>query len=152
MKERKFVIVVIFIMLILGIAVVLHLFSPRPIIADPSSCHIIRLQYNPAFNQDMDARIEVTDYYEKDMLDCLNRYTEHRTLEKATTADWIGDIELEITIDTEQGIKNIRLGNKNYSYQSYGKAKYQISDADMLRLELLALMNKEEHGGTVSVW
>lgn len=63
-----------------------------------------------------------------------------RTLENAVLAQWIGNIELEITLDMKHKTKSIVLGNHNYSYESYGKPLYRILNHESLKAELLDLI------------
>lgn len=135
----------LFLFVAIGIIVLVALikvcfFSPRPIIRDVETSQIIRMQYNPYVNSLIDGRIEVTEYDEKGILTYLSHCKERRTLDRAISGYWIGDVTLEITIATEDGIKNVILGNDNYSYRSYGKPIYEILEADIVLTELLDMI------------
>ena len=132
-KYRRLLIALLgFIVLcVVGIA----LFSSRPIIKNPDSVQYMWIQYNPYVNQDIDNVIEVNDYDSERILDCLSRYKEHRTLSREKSY-CLGDVEIKITIVLEDGMKQILLGNINYSSGGYGKFKWEISDYDKLLLEL----------------
>jgi len=140
MNRKKYLTLLFGIILLLGMIVVFNLFAPRPIVEDVSGSRIIRIQYNPYFDQEMDERIDITDYDEKGILNCLGRYSEYRTLNSLANGYWIGDVELEVIINTGNGLKSILLGTDNYSYESYGKPKYKIRDAGNLKAELLDIM------------
>ena len=125
------------------------LYSPRPIVADVNKSHVTMLQYNPHFNQstqEPDEIVMVSDYDEGKILACLSRYSERRTFTKADTGFWIGNMELQIVLDTGKESKILLLGNLNYSYESYGKPKYKILDADNLIPALLEMLNIETTG------
>lgn len=131
--------IIIFSLLLCSVAVAFYIFSPHPVLIRSEAVHIVKIQYNPMFNQEGDSLIEVLEYDEGEILDCLSQYAEQRTLSTATSY-WLGDVEWEITIDTDHGLKTVVLGNDSYSYQSYGKPKFQISNANALKLELLELL------------
>lgn len=139
MSRKKYLTLLPGIILLLGMIVVFNLFAPRPIVEDVSGSRIIRIQYNPYFKQDMDERIDITDYDEDGILNCLGRYLEYRTL-NTLVGYCISNVELEVIIYTEDGFKSVLLGTDNYSYESNGKPKYKIRDADNLKAELLDMM------------
>lgn len=146
MKMKKYLILAICIVILTCVITGFILFSPRPIIEDASTSGIDIIIYNPYLNQEMDARVEITNYDENGILDCLSQYSEQRTLKSANSAHWIGDVELEVVLHTENGSKCIILGNDNYSYESYGKPKYKILDSDNLKSALLELMDSRVEG------
>ncbi len=137
-KSRRFwfALVGVLILCVAGIA----LFAPRPIIKDPDSVQIIRIQYNPYVNQNIDGMIEVSSYNPEQILDCLSRYKERLTLSKAK-GYWMGDVEMEIVVSTADGLKDILLGNVNYTYESYNTFKSEIIDPETLLLELKNFIN-----------
>jgi hypothetical protein len=53
----------------------------------------------------------------------------------------MGNVKIEITIDTKDGLKGIILGDDSYSYESYGKPKYEILEADNVKSKLLDMIN-----------
>lgn len=71
-KSRQFwfSLVGVLILCVVGIA----LFAPRPIIKDTDSVQIIRIQYNPYVNQNIDGMIEVASYDPEQILDCLSQW------------------------------------------------------------------------------
>lgn len=146
MIRKKYLILLIGIVILLNMIVVFHFFGPRQIVEDISGSQVIRIQYNPYLNQEADARIDITNYEEKKILTCLSRYTEQRILGSAASGYWIGDVQLEVIINTENGLKSILLGTDNYSYESYGKPKFRIRDADSLKAKLLAMMDIDAMG------
>lgn len=132
-KYRR-VLFAILALLLLCVAGIL-LFSPRPILEDLDCVQSIRIRYNPYVNQDKDDIIEIYDYDSERILACLSQYKEQRTLSKAK-GYWIGDVEMEIIVMSTDGLKQIILGNTNYTCGSYGTFKFKIIDPDELLLEL----------------
>jgi hypothetical protein len=135
--------------LLVCIIVIFVLFSPRPLIDDVDQCEITLLQYNPHFNEEEQVEADIiplTDYNEAELLECLSYYKERRTLIKAEGGFWIGDLELQIMINTGKESKILLLGNLNFSYENYGKTQFKILDADSLRLELLNMISVHDNG------
>lgn len=143
MNSKKPVLLFVIIVFILSIAlIIVFLFLPRPIIEDVSTSQIVMIQFNPYVDDSTDQLIEVTEYNAKEILTYLSNCKEQRTLDKAGT-HWLGNVKLDIVIDTEDGLKDIILGKDSYSYESYGKPKYKILDADNLISALLEMINIE---------
>lgn len=139
-EQKSLLIIGIVLVAFLIIVFMLYrLFSPRPV-ADDSEISIIYVKYNPYFNQEDHFEQVVIDGYDEEIIACLRQYQERRTLSRALGYSW-KNVELSIMLQTESGSKEILLGNLHYSCDSYGKAKYEILNADQLRSELLQIMN-----------
>ena len=145
MKIKKYLILFIVIALILCAAIILflpQLFPSHNIIEASDAASIVRITYNPYVDQGNYEAVEITEYDESEVLSCLSRYKERRTLAKAGGYR-LGDVEIEIMLHTQDGLKSILLGNRNlnYSFQSSDHPKYTILDVENLRLELLKILN-----------
>lgn len=139
MKSKNHVLLFAMIALI-AFVLIFVLFLPRPIVEDPYVTSIVRIIFNPYLNQNIDAAIDIKEYNEENILACLSQYKERRTMSKAT-GYWLGDVEIEIIINTDDGLRSILLGNINYSYNSYGKLKNKILHADNLRLDIMKFID-----------
>lgn len=139
MNKRKYIAFLTCIVILIAVIVVFHIFDSRPIIDNIHESHIVRIKYNPHFKEDVDEFMDIVNYDEIELLNCLSYYTERRTL---TPADgyWLGDVELEIIIHTKEGLKCIILGAEHYSYQAL-HPKYKIEDGEKLRNRLIALFD-----------
>lgn len=140
-KARIVIGVVLFAFLII-VFMLCRLLVPRPV-ADGSELSIIYVKYNPCFNQGDSFEQVVIEGHDEEILACLRQYQEHRTVSRAVGYSW-NDVQISILLHTESGSKEILLGNVHYSYDSYGKAKYEILNADQLRSELLQIIKGDD--------
>lgn len=133
-------------MLALTVCVVFFIgvfFFPRPIVNDVATSVIHSIEFNPYFGQDEPELVFLTEYDEAEILKCLEKYSEYRTL-TLDEGRRLGDMELYITITTGGELKAIVLGNVNYTTKSYGALKRGIYNADALREELLDVLGLPE--------
>lgn len=145
MKMKKKLLFAVILVPIIYVAVIIFLpqfFPSHYIVDEPDACSIVRITYNYGFNQDSGEAVEITEYDEDEVLACLSRHKERRTLAKGGGYR-LGDVEIEIMLHTQDGLKNILLGDRNLncSFESSDDPKYTILDVESLRLELLQILN-----------
>ena len=137
MKKRLFVILVITCALIF--------FTPVSLTGSMENSRVDYICYNTNFGSD-EVNIEdiqfltPSNYDEAEVLKCLSRYKEYRTIFRAS-GHFLNDMELEISLTVNGESKTIILGNINYMTKAYGAPKHGIYNADALRKELLDILN-----------
>ena len=137
MKKRLFVILVITCALIF--------FTPVSLTGSMENSRVDYICYNTNFGSD-EVNIEdiqfltPSNYDEAEVLKCLSRYKEYRTIFRAS-GHFLNDMELEISLTVNGESKTILLGNINYMTKAYGAPKHGIYNADDLRNELLDILN-----------
>lgn len=146
MKKRFFVILIIVFGLIF--------FTPVSLTGSMENSRVDYICYNANFGSD-EADMEAikfltpSDYDEAEVLKCLSRYKEYRTIFRAGDF-FLNDMELEISLTVNGESKTILLGNINYMTKSYGAPKHGIYHADALRNELLDILNVSNTEGKSS--
>ena len=143
MKKKLLPYAISLALLLIAALVLWLLFAPRPIVVDVSRSGVIAVDFNPQFNQEQQdcSPLLLAGYDEAAILEVLSRYSEQRAPRQGPQGDWVGDIQLELTIATNYETKFIRLGNVNYSYDTVGAPTYNILEAEQLRAELMALLD-----------
>lgn len=137
MKKRLFV--------ILMITCALIFFTPVSLTGSMENSRVDYICYNTNFGSD-EVNIEdiqfltPSNYDEAEVLKCLSRYKEYRTIFRAS-GHFLNDMELEISLAVNGEHKTILLGNINYMTKAYGAPKHGIYNADALRNELLDILN-----------
>lgn len=112
-------------------------FTPTLIIKDVNASHIERIQYN----QDKTGKlIDVENYDEERILNYLNSCNERRTLRKAGSY-FLSDVTIEIIVRTNIGLKDILLGNINYSSYGAGTTRYEITNSEEVKDTLLRILD-----------
>lgn len=130
---------------ILMIVCALIFFTPVSLTGSMENSRVYYIVYNSNFGSD-EADIEAmkfltpSDYDEAEVLKCLSRYKEYRTIFRASDF-FLNDMELEISLTVNGESKTILLGNINYMTKAYGAPKHGIYNADALRNELLDILN-----------
>ena len=118
------------------------LFSPRPIVANPESAEIFWIQYNPNVGTPNSAPIDidVENYPEQEILSYFSNCQERRTVTRLRGVA-LSKVALAFSIVTENGIKNIYLGDVNFSHSGNKMFVNEILDPQETLDELLILMN-----------
>ena len=137
MKKRLFV--------ILMIVCALIFFTPVSLTGSMENSRVDYICYNANFGSDETDIEDIqfltpSDYDEAEVLKCLSRYKEYRTIFRAN-GHFLNDMELEISLMVNGESKTILLGNINYMTKAYGAPKHGIYHADALRNELLGMLN-----------
>lgn len=130
---------------ILMIVCALIFFTPVSLTGSMENSRVDYICYNTNFGSD-EVNIEdiqfltPSNYDEAEVLKCLSRYKEYRTIFRAS-GHFLNDMELEISLTVNGESKTIILGNINYMTKAYGAPKHGIYNADVLRKELLDILN-----------
>lgn len=130
---------------ILMIVCALIFFTPVSLTGSMENSRVDYICYNTNFGSD-EVNIEdiqfltPSNYDEAEVLKCLSRYKEYRTIFRAS-GHFLNDMELEISLTVNGESKTIILGNINYMTKAYGAPKHGIYNADALRKELLDILN-----------
>lgn len=137
MRRPQFLIPLVLILLLAGIIYVRY--KPRPIVSDAEHCMIARVQINtdglPA---------DYTDYDEDKVIAVLSDSYERRTFQRARPY-LLGDVEVYVMLMTEDGLREVLLGEMHYTSGGYGTTKYDIIDPQEVKARLLeALLPDDE--------
>lgn len=124
--------------------VLVYLLYPRPLVENTETSHIKSFLYNPCYGQNVDSdmvNLYISPENEKEILTCLRRYKEQKSLAKANECQASRTIAFEILLEDVGQSKWITIGNPSYSYESYGKLKCRIVDGDSLQGDLMDLLD-----------
>lgn len=137
--QKKTKVFVSSIIIIIAISVIANytIFMPTPIVKDVGKYHIIMIRY---YENGGSQVTHVKDYNQEEILKYLNTCMERRTLE-SSGGYMLGDVTIEIILHTEEGTKQILLGNINYSSFGRGTPKYKILHTDEVKVEILKILN-----------
>lgn len=137
-KKRKIIITIVLILILVVVCIVA--FQPRPVVPKQDN---LTIGYILLITNEGRDSVLVEGYDEKEILSYLQTCTERRTLERAQTY-LRGYVDLEIYIhNTGSGksfSKDILLGEINYSYTDWGRAKFRINDAEQVKSELMEML------------
>lgn len=114
-------------------------FSTMPVLNDPSGCFVVKVALNENFERGEYGAVELTEYDEAAILNCLAKYEEQRQLERYRGGR-VGDCEIELYIGSVDGLKTIKLGNENFTCDTSGSLKHRIINGDKLKEELRSLI------------
>lgn len=126
--------------LICGIFIGVCMLHLHPVAQNTDHNIICAVLYNPNYGNEGDELINITDFDEKQILQCLNAYQECFSWTRMTESVWGGSIAIEILVWTDSQYKWIVLGEKNYTYTSYGAFSYKIQNGEDLLRDLLNIL------------
>ncbi|MGI6027827.1 MAG: hypothetical protein ACOX81_00270 [Candidatus Heteroscillospira sp.] len=90
------------------------------------------------YNYSADSKLlELSDAETEKVVECLSRYKERRTFNRAYTYS-LNDVELDITVLFDNGIKSVLLGKQNTTSEGYGTFRFVIINPEALLAELKA--------------
>lgn len=138
---RKKIILLSILAILVCAVLIAALFHPAPILDDSEEIFYLWITYNPSYGmQETSDFIEISDYNQDEVLNCLSKYNETLTLERSYSYS-LNDVELEIMIYSEKGLKQIRMGDINEVSYGYGSFLRTIEQGDFLRKELKDILN-----------
>lgn len=136
-SPKSLIVLVLIVLSILAAGLFIMLTTPRPIVSNPNESAIIQIAYSP---QDSDEMIYLEDYNEQEILVFLASCQERWSLKSSDTI-WYGEVQLTIWLhDFNYGTKEIVLGNSCFSQNGRNPWRYQIIDANNIKLTLFQLL------------
>lgn len=118
-------------------------FITRPVIANPESAEITQITY--VYDTQCGGHINLTEYNETKILDCLSNSFETRTWHRSRSTVAYKDFTLMLIVFDDYGLKQILLGaGDNYSNTGYGSFQYEIEDAAIVLKKLKNLLELEQ--------
>ena len=144
---KKFILAGISLFLIVYAFISAYL-TPFPIIDNISDSDIVVIRYNDGFEQGNYIENEITEFNEKEILRCISKYDERRTLNKlyyGALGRSLNDFEIIVAVHADKNIDNdlklIYLGKDSYLDSGDDIKHIIINDSD-LRKELKELILK----------
>ncbi len=135
-KKKSMIISLIIAILLIGGGIY---FYPKPIIDDFEGTSIVSIEYNPYFGEDKLDLKKISNYNEREILQCIDQYKRIPSLSRSSGYS-ISDTQLIIVLQDDNGMNMILLGNGNYFDGSHGQPRFIIRHADGLRKNLLELL------------
>ena len=118
-------------------------FREVSIIENVEKCNVVKVAYNPYFDQKKGALQEISAFDENKILSCLSNYKEKKTFNKCK-GGYLGEYQLNIYVAIDNKLKIIALGNENFSCYAYGSSKYKIIDAEHLKYDLISIIEGDD--------
>lgn len=144
---KKFILAGISLFLIVYAFISAYL-TPFPIIDNISDSDVVMIRYNDGFEQGNYIENEITEFNEKEILRCISKYDEQRTLNElhyGTFGRSLNDFEIIVAVhadkNTDNDLKFIYLGKDSYLGSGDDIKHIIINDSD-LREELKELILK----------
>lgn len=112
--------------------------TPLPIIDNISDSDVVMIRYNDGFEQGNYIENEITEFNEKEILRCISKYDEQRTLNKlyyGALGRSLNDFEIIVAVhadkNTDNDLKFIYLGKDSYLGSGDDIKHIIINDSDL---------------------
>lgn len=138
-KRFHYVKFVILPTLLIIIGLVSFCCRPTPIVKN-EDVDIRVITYNPNYSASGDELQYITEFDTQKIAHLLKEYKKYPVPARAMGYN-ISDVQLEISFTHNSKTESLILGKDNYVSASYGALKYNIINADELRLSILDVLN-----------
>ncbi len=116
--------------------------TSSPVIKDIHNGRVVKIEYNPDFEEKNGELKEQLEYDEIAVLKCLSKYNEKNSYARHKGVHR-GECQFIIYVDDGTQLKSIYLGNDDFSCYEYGSFKHNIINSENLKKELKAIIKGE---------